>query len=780
MNDNHYEEEETNIEALEVTKELNDLENLQNNMETPDSTEMLEDMEYQTDFDENMEDSELIFKTKLETKEEIQKEQKESLKQKIQKKWASLSKKEKTLWICGGIFLLVLIILLIVFLVMVFSPKQNEPVLPDVILEMDNYRYENGTLVFLDDEEELGRYECQNKEENLCKTKEILYDEKIDTVRRVDEDGKPVSIHSKIYYDRFVFLQDSKEEKSVETILYDIKENKIVDTIFDVLAYSNYDDYFVVKNKEGNYSLKKIEEEEIKTILDYSSGYEEIHVLSSGDTPTRISVKKDSSSYVTDMENHVLSKALNSLPVGATEKYLKTKDASDHYHIYDYNGKEILKEKQLSYVDLLNDLILAVIENQIMFFDYEENIMSMDKFEVKNTNYNPVETVKNGKIVKKSLSFETSITGHIVNIDIYNNEEKENHTFDLYDGKLSKNLAMINYFNGTIYFYSDEEKTNPVGSYNCTNKNQVDETTTALNVCKPAMDSVLREKTGNLKERSDFAGGVIPMFLKQFVFIQDGDAIKLMNILPSGSEIASYEEVDTSSYTGANDITLSQNSSVQYIAKSKSSGKFGVAKIESGDVKPIIPFNKESIVILGENYVVKENGSYSLYNKSGQKISDDRAGRIVDYHDDYVKTLSDDTYFVYPMKGDIIDQNGYQYIELYDEYYAVVSPAGSQDLNKYRLHVYRYDDEKEKKTEILTDGETPGVGLEIDNYYDNYGQILAFELKFKQNTIEVKIGMKYGEYKTKEYPIQKESSTPTVPSVTAPSGSEEGEENDES
>ena len=72
------------------------------------------------------------------------------------------------------------------------------------------------------------------------------------------------------------------------------------------------------------------------------------------------------------------------------------------------------------------------------------------------------------------------------------------------------------------------------------------------------------------------------------------------------------------------------------------------------------------------------------------------------------------------------------------------------------------------------------MGLEIDNYYDNYGQILAFELKFKQNTIEVKIGMKYGEYKTKEYPIQKESSTPTVPSVTAPSGSEEGEENDES
>ena len=133
--------------------------------------------------------------------------------------------------------------------------------------------------------------------------------------------------------------------------------------------------------------------------------------------------------------------------------------------------------------------------------------------------------------------------------------------------------------------------------------NELGENVTTLSQCKPAMDSVFRE-TRNTKETADFGGGVIPVFGKKYMFIQDGNIIVLQD-LSSSSTLAKYESVDTSSYTGQSDgLSFVTTANVYFIAKSASSKKFGVANITSDGVKPVIPFDKDSILTLGDYYVV--------------------------------------------------------------------------------------------------------------------------------------------------------------------------------
>ena len=207
------------------------------------------------------------------------------------------------------------------------------------------------------------------------------------------------------------------------------------------------------------------------------------------------------------------------------------------------------------------------------------------------------------------------------------------------------------------------------------------------------MDSIFRE-TRNTRETADYGGGVIPIFGKKYMFIEDGDTIMLYD-LKEGKTLAKYESVDTSSYTGAAELTMAMTTNVPFIAKSKSSSLFGVANITSEGVKPLIPFENASILLLGDYYVVEEKkDSYALYNLDGQKVEGftNKVSPIVDYHKNYLKTIKDDMYYVHGFKEDV-SSTAYNYIELYDEYYAAV-------LNN-RVHLYRYDDDLEEKTEYI-------------------------------------------------------------------------------
>lgn len=773
MDDKEYILEESEpqegMESLEITKEIKTLSELKEEREEDVETLFLED------FDEQLAVAEEEFEEKVSEKnqEEPNDKKKENVFKKLKDKWTALSKKNKILLVGITLLILILIILLITFLLRVDEVEET-PKAPDVILESENYRYENGKLIFLEGTKELGTYACENKSETLCMVAKLNQNDTMDKKRQVDESGAPLNLVSRIYYERYVFIYDNKTESDTTIKLYDIKNEKEVKKVFSIIADSSYKDYVILKDEEGNFGLEKISKDEIVSTIPYS--YDEINFIPNQQELSLLAVRKDNNSYLANLENKILTKAINTTIVGANDKYLKAKDVNGKYHVYDYNAKEVV-EGDKDYVELLNNILLEVKDNALYVKDYDGYKMAPEGLSLKNSLYNPTETYKNGKLIKTEKAFEYQLDGNNLSIDIYENDAKENRVYNLYEGNLSKNFAYMDYFNGYLFFYKDVEKKERIGSYQCDNPNTIESGTTALTNCKPATESVFKE-TRNEKEKALSNPGVIPMFGEKYLFIQDGNTIVLQDITTSGNPIAKYESVDTSSYTNSNDITHVTTSNVPFIAKSASSSKFGVANITDSGVKPVIPFEKDSIKILGDYYVVEEKGKYTLYSLDGVKVEmEEKNSPIVDYHKKYLKTYKDNMYFVHSFdKG--ISNTAYNYVELYDNFYAAV-------LNG-KVHLYRYDDNAEKPYEYIyeSDGEEKSDGIKLvmtkaENFYGN--EVNAFRITFDSKSIYVEIGNTNNTYgKKMSFPLNKRE-TGTKPS-TPPTGSssEEGaEENEE-
>ena len=719
--------ETDNLTKKEDTKELNTLSDL--------ALESLENIanEYQSEFDEHMKDSDLIFKTEVETKEEMKKEEPPKKKKPLDKLkdwWKSLDKKKKIIFSIVAVLVVLLIVGVIVFFIL---KKDNSSSLsnPDVILEKDNYRYENGTLILLDkDGKELGKYECVNKDEKQCEVAFLNQDTVMDTTRLENEKEEALQLRSSIYHDRFVFIRDTKDESVKSYILYDLKDEKTVSTVYDVLTSYQYTNDIIVKNEKSKYGLIELTDEEAKTVI--PATYDELHIIPNQEKVKLVSVRKDNNSYVSNLENKPLTKAFNETIVNANDKYVVTKNSQNKYHVYDYNAKEVNKNDDQDYIVLLKDIMISVRQNKLYVLDYEDNSYSMKDIELKSDVYNKTEVYNDDlKLVNTKKSFDYELTDDILLVNVYDNDEKTNYNVNLKEGRLSKNLAFLNYFDGSLYIYGDSSKKELLGSYRCNNQNTIENNTQKLSNCTIASDSVYRETNGNVKETGDVKEGYIPIIGKKYAFIKDGSSIYLVDLSNTTKPISEFSSVDTSSYTGGEDVTFITPSNLYFIAVSKASGKYGVNKITSDGVSSVIQFNKSEIKRLGDYFVVTENNKYSLYDKNGSKQTEDKASPIVDYYKNYLKTFKDNMFFVHSFDKEI-SSTAYNYVELYDDFYAAV-------IN-HRVHLYRYDEpNKEYIYEVNGDekGEN-GLKLLTDRYYGS--NVNSFRITFDSKYIYVEIG----------------------------------------
>ena len=132
--------------------------------------------------------------------QEVKDEPKKQNKKKSSK-WSKLSKKTKIIIIVSIVLIVLLIIaILLYFLVFKKSDDNKKPDEPLVIVEKDNYRYEDGLLIFVDNnKKDLGSYECKNKNENLCYVAYFSNEDDFDTFKRVYESGLSVNIRSDIF-----------------------------------------------------------------------------------------------------------------------------------------------------------------------------------------------------------------------------------------------------------------------------------------------------------------------------------------------------------------------------------------------------------------------------------------------------------------------------------------------------------------------------------------------------------------------------------------------------
>lgn len=615
---------------------------------------------------------------------------KDEKKSKKPSKWSALSKKTKIIIIVSIILVLIIAIVLIYFLVLKKDNNKNDNNDPVVVIEKDNYKYEDGRLIFIDkDKKEIGSYECINKNENLCFVAYFSNEDNFDVNKKVYESGLPINIRTDIIKDKYVFIYDDETKEKGNVILYDMVSNKKLEEYS--LVKEVKDNYVIVK-KDNDYKLISLDsslEDISKNTYDYMGYIEDTNYLV---------VASNGNYKLIDFEDKEVSKTVPGNIMSFDDKNISVKVGSEYY-VYDYSGKVVVNDKY-DYIRFANNYIITASGKKLFVYDVNGNRMNIEGIRITSDSYN-TKLIFNDNLrqVGKEEAFNVVVSSNIMRIEYGEDYTKIN----LSDGIVSKNIPYISYFAGKLYFYSDEEKSNLIGSYKCEYANDIDESTKELQNCFIAKESNIFTPDKEVKN------GYLPIYNNNYVFISDtkspnaNDNIILWD-LKNNKKLATYKSVDARFHDTENVVNFITTGGTQVVAKN-TSDSYGLINIQTSKVNGIIPFKDQddaklinvSFKLLQDNYLIKRSDeTYHLYNKKGNEIASKVSTKyeIVEYKYNHLKVKNSDKYLIYDLNGKIVSDE-YKNIFMENNFYLSIDSSNI-------LHVFKYDSKKDLMSEEVT------------------------------------------------------------------------------
>ena len=632
-------------------------------------------------------------------KEKIKKEKKP--KRKLKEIWHSWSKRKKIIVIVSFVLVLIAIIALILFLILKDDKKEDKkPDTPEVIVEKDNYIYRDGTLVFLDqNDKEIGSYECENKSEELCFVSPYSNEDNFDGEKNVYEDESLIERPSAIYQNHYVFVFDNESIEDENIILYNIKDEKKEDTYSLIKGFSD-SDFVIAKNDKNKYGAFSFSSEGITEVLQFSYDY-----LGRISSDSNLVAKTNNRYYIYAEKGKNLSQGLNYEVKSYNDQYIVVNNSG--YYLYDYEGN-LIYDDGYDFIELLDQYAVVIDRNKLYIRDYKNNKYNEEGIALENSYFNPLNVYnEDKKLVETKRAYEIEIHDDILDVTFTKDGKEKAESIDLQDGKISANYSYINYFDGVLYFYKDEEETNLLGKYSCTNKNSTD-----LTNCTVATESFFSKNEVEVDQSSSV--GWIPIYNERYVFILDtidtnNPTIVLYDLKEKDekkAKLATYAAVDSGGYTKEKKISFKSTDATYVMAKNKS-GKYGLIRI-SDHVSGTIAFSYTSIEKLGDYYEVgTSSNTYQLFSNVGEKITDAYGYRIVDYVGTYLKVIDGSKYYVYDFSGNKLreEDGAYNYVDLQNNYYVVID-------SKNMLNIHKYNDPSFSLSESLSIG--------TENYSGSY------------------------------------------------------------
>lgn len=659
------------------------------------------------------------------------------LTKKIKNKWDSLDKKNKILLILLMLLILILIIILTIFFVSKNVEKTIDKVVeePEIIpVVVDNFYYKDGSLYFLNEEEqEIGSYECKNKDINLCYVAINKNRDNFDIPMLINEDGEEKNQRLSIYENNYVFVYDNSNETSNEIKLYSIIDKKEVANYLDVKAYN--DNYLVVKDMEEKYGLIQINGEVNEVI---KPQYEYLGMISDEDN---LIAKNKKGYIVISKKNKVLSSAINSkFKIKSYNKNFVVVEDDSLYSVYDYKAK--LLDGGYDFASVLEKYMILVDGKNLYVKDKELAKFNEEEVSLKNKDY--IKTYiydKDGKSIETKRSFEVNVKDSVIEVSIFNGVDVSYESLNILEASLNKNYEFVNYFDGKLYFYKDSEKKNLIGSYTCNNENYLSKDSKDYSSCFIANDTIFEDNDMNFdigrKSRT-------PIINEKYAFISDGSNNIVLYDIVSKKDKSSYSKVNT--YTENNDYkVVSRLGRVDVVALNKK-GKYGMITIDGDTVSNTYVFDYNKLEKLGNYYIALDtNNKWKVLLSLGGSESVSIPDKILGYNDNvkYFKALSSNKYIVYNDQGIKVSEDKYLYVELYSDYYAGVSD--SREVN-----IYDYNGNK------LNDNT-----IKVGNYSFNKTLTPAFKVKKSGENFVVSVydGNKYNETILTKYKVVEEQKT---------------------
>lgn len=592
--------------------------------------------------------------------------------------WKKLSKKTKIIIIVSVIGVALIITgLLLYFLVFkkdkVLTPPEN------IVIQKDNYIFENGTLKLLDNNDKIiGNYKCIDNNVDKCYIARLSNEDTFDTPRYVDEKNAPLEKKSKIYNNRFVFIYDDEK-----IVLYDI-QNESTSGEYQLIKDGNIEkDLIVAKDTKDKYGLIEIKASETNTLLDFE--YEYLGIIND---ENRFVVKDGAYSFLIDASGKLLTSKVRGDIKSFSDKYLSVYETD--YSLYDYTGA-MVKTDKYDYIDFQSNY-LFIIKNSKMFI-LDNTLFKLNEvgINVRANNYNKTyvfDEKNNLKETKKPYTIAFT-TGKIT--ITYN--DKVNTVVNIYESVLNKTSDYVNYYDGILYFYNDLEKTNLLGSYTCTNKNNIASDKSTYDNCYISKDTNLINNVEKL--------GFTPIYNGNYAFIKDTKTDSLtptiiLYDIKNSSQKAKYQAVDT----GASSEKVTSITSLNSLIMAKNTeGNLGMITFGTDGPSGVIAFKENEvgtskIKYLKDYILVQRSNKYYLYDKIGNIIASS-SFEIKDYLSQYMLVFNNN-YLVYKMSssdsGKILS-NELKHVELLNNIYVGID-------KDYKLNVYNYD---ETKTGLIED-----------------------------------------------------------------------------
>ena len=606
-------------------------------------------------------------------KKEKEKKPKRSLKE----KWLGLSKKKKNIIIICSVLILLLIIGIVLFFVLRKEPVDPvpEPEEPEVIVEKDNYIYRDGVLVFLNsDDEEIGTYECTNQNEDLCFVPTYSEEDEFDGPRNVYQDESIVERPSAIYQNKYVFVYDNESEEDGNLVLYNIESGEQEGT-YDLIKGFSDSDFVIVRNTNNRYGALEFSSDGVEEVFEFS--YDYLGRLSSD---SHVVVRTNDRYYIYDVNGKNLSQGLRYEVMSYNDEYIVA--YNNGYYVYSYDG-DLIYDDSYDYIELLDDYAVLIDRGLLYIRDYQNNKYNEVGIELESELYNPLHVYsEDKKLIEERRAYEVTINDDIIDVTYTIDNRDRTETIDIEDGKMSANYSYINYFDGILYFYQDEEETDLLGTYECSNANSSD-----LTNCTIATDTFYSKN--EVEEDKSSSVGWIPIYNDRFVFILDTIDLNNPTIvlydLEQNKALARYSSVDSGAYTGKKEVSFVDTDATYVMAQVKSDGDYGLVRI-SDNVSGTIAFDYDSIEKIGDYYEVgTSSGTYQLFSNVGQAITGTYGYRIVDYVATYLKVADHDTYYVYDFEGNRLreEDGAYHYVDLQNNYYVVIDSSNKLNIHKY-------------------------------------------------------------------------------------------------
>ena len=588
----------------------------------------------------------------------------------IKKWWTDLSKQKKLLFILLFVLIILLIVIGVIFLNKKDSPKEKEKT-PDVIVENDFYRYENGTLVFLDsDNNELGKYKCKNADQKKCYVAFQSTEDDFTGDLYINEAGNKLDVRAKIINNNYVFIVDNKKGSNDDIILYSIKSKNNHDEYNLVKESSINKNFVVLKDKDNKYGVLDLSEDTPKVLINFV--YDYVGMINNEMANKYVVLLKNGKYYVADFTEKLLSGGLNQKIVEYNDQYIVTKDGENKYKIYDYDDNE-LQSGSFLFIKLNNEYYAAVLENGVYVFDKAGTRYNEVPIPLTSTTYNRTYIFDaNNQVISNDIAFEFSTNDDYVTIT----RGKAIDSLSIKEANANKDHAYLNYYNGILYFYSNPEKTALIGKYTCKNRN----TPGSFDLC----DIASSVSISNNDMTSGVASGKIAILNNRYVFVKD--SLSTGNIylydLVANKKLGPYNDVEAFDLTSDKESVKSINGA--YVIAKNKNNQFGLLRINNQSVDVVLSFDYAEMEKEGEYFLVKKNnGTYTLFNQSGTALTKDFTTKIVAYNENYCLGKSTSGYSLFNYNAEKVDQNMYSYIYLASNYY-----VGIMDNN---LGIYKYN-----------------------------------------------------------------------------------------